>query len=110
MAVKTKKSILSAEWRKKNPDKAKNWNLQKNYGITINDFNEMYVQQEGKCGICSGSIKRAGMRYDSDVAVVDHCHTTKKVRGLLCHNCNRGLGYFKDNPELLEAAKGYLLE
>lgn len=40
--------------------------------------------------------------------VVDHCHKSKQIRGLVCHRCNVGLGYFRDDPELLRAAAAYL--
>jgi hypothetical protein len=58
----------------------------------------MEEKQEGKCLIC----KKTGK------LVVDHCHSTKKVRGLLCNNCNVGLGAFKDNCEFLSDAVIYL--
>lgn len=59
----------------------------------------MEVTQSGKCLICNEIPKRL---------VVDHCHTSGKVRGLLCDHCNTGLGRFKDSPELLMAAIRYL--
>lgn len=52
-----------------------------------------------KCEICSKQL---------DVPYVDHCHTTKKVRGILCNKCNFGIGHFDDNPALLESAIRYL--
>lgn len=73
------------------------------YGITTIEYELMLERQKGVCKICgeppSGYKKRLG---------VDHCHKTHKIRGLLCHDCNLGLGYFKDNPELLERAIKYL--
>lgn len=75
----------------------------KRYGITTDDYTRMFGEQDGGCAIC----KRPPM--DKRLAI-DHCHTTGKVRGLLCGPCNVSLGAFKDDPRvLLEAAK-YLLK
>ena len=57
------------------------------------------VETITECVICGSSEK----------LVVDHCHTTNQIRGMLCNHCNRGLGHFRDNPELLEFARIYLL-
>lgn len=72
------------------------------YGITEEDYNNLFNGQEGVCKICKTPPKE-GRRLD-----IDHCHETKKVRGLLCNNCNRGLGHFMDNHELLQKAINYL--
>jgi len=74
--------------------------LHKNYGITLEDFNDMIELQEGKCLICNTHLEAL-----TKGLVVDHCHTTGKVRGLLCSNCNSGLGMFKDNVDKFR--KGY---
>lgn len=77
--------------------------LKKRYGISIDDYNKMYESQEGFCSICG--------IHQSDLKVslaVDHNHDTNKVRSLLCVNCNRGLGFFKDSIENLENAFLYL--
>lgn len=67
----------------------------------------MYERQNGKCQICQGDGFL--MREDHQAKLmVDHCHTTGRVRGLLCHNCNRALGLFKDSPEALSRALEYL--
>ena len=71
----------------KNKDKIEEWKkgyyIKKKYGITIDERNTMYEEQNGKCAIC-------GKHYD--VLCVDHDHTTNKVRSLLCRRCNRELG------------------
>lgn len=79
-------------------------NLMYFYGLTLEKYNEMLTAQNGVCKICS-------CKDDSrwGVLSVDHCHSTGKVRGLLCAKCNKGLGQFKDNVELLDKAKSYLL-
>ncbi len=76
------------------------------YDITISDYEKLLKQQDSKCAICKTTNPG---RYDN--FCVDHDHSKKKdsVRGLLCEKCNRGLGYFDDNPERLVAAVGYLL-
>lgn len=69
------------------------------YGITTNDYDRMVLEQDGRCGIC--------LRETTDLCV-DHDHETGKVRGLLCRNCNAGLGSFKDNVANLLTAIQYL--
>lgn len=69
-------------------------------GITRADFDIMREAQDWKCKIC-GTIPESTMH-------LDHCHQTMKIRGLLCGPCNKGLGLFRDNPEILEAAAEYL--
>lgn len=78
------------------------------YGITYGDYLRMLEEQRELCKICG----REGFVMDVDrhklKLVVDHCHTTLKVRGLLCHNCNRALGLFRDNLTDLQSAIDYL--
>ena len=62
----------------------------------------MFEKQEGKCAICGSK--------DEKHLCVDHSHENGKIRKLLCENCNKGLGYFRDNPLVLENAINYLIE
>ena len=80
----------------------KNSKLKLTYGITIEEFDNMMKKQDSKCKICNSDISKKGE------ANVDHCHTNGYVRGLLCFNCNIGLGMFKDNLSLLKNAIKYL--
>lgn len=73
------------------------------YGVDDLQYHLMLKSQNGVCAICGEKCPRHG-----DILSVDHCHTTKKVRGLLCVNCNSLLGKGKDNPELLRKAAEYL--
>lgn len=70
------------------------------YGITKEQFEQMLLDQDGKCKICSDDITKK--------SAIDHCHTTLKVRGLLCGRCNAGLGFFRDNTDYLRGAIEYL--
>lgn len=63
----------------------------------------MYAKQGGRCAICENNL-------EIDKLNVDHCHTTNKIRGLLCDQCNYGLGNFKDNVSTLTKAIKYLNE
>lgn len=75
-------------WYRANPDRVKNKSLAR-FGITIEDFNAMFVNQNGCCKICKNMLLK-----DRNTQV-DHCHTTGLVRGLLCHTCNTKLGWFE---------------
>jgi len=81
----------------------KNWQLKSKYGITLEDYNQLFIQQNGCCKIC----ERHQSQFKKALAV-DHCHSTGKVRGLLCTSCNNGLGRFKDSAELLKIAANYI--
>ena len=73
------------------------------YGISTQDYNRMFEKQKGRCAICGGH------QVDfSRALAVDHDHKTSKVRGLLCINCNNGLGFFKDSRGILIKAIQYL--
>jgi hypothetical protein len=74
--------------------------LRKTYGLTLEDYEAMLEAQDYGCAICGGQGSRR--------LVVDHCHATERVRGLLCDKCNIGLGWFRDDPELMDRAIGYL--
>lgn len=75
--------------------------IKNKYGITWEEFENMYESQNGVCAICKGED-------EGRMLSIDHCHETNKVRGLLCGSCNRALGLFKDSPEFLQAAKEYV--
>lgn len=90
-------------YRKKNPLAVKSTELKKQYGFGIDRYMEMLERQGGVCWICKGE-QDGRYKYFS----VDHCHETNTIRGLLCNNCNRGLGFFKDSPKLLRDAAFYL--
>jgi hypothetical protein len=78
----------------------------KRYGLTLDEWNDMRVNQSFKCKICGTHETDC----QQETLCVDHCHTTGKVRGLLCHTCNRAIGLLKDDVSLLLDAVKYLKE
>ena len=76
--------------------------LRSRYGMTEDDYKQMIVDQNNLCSICAVDFSKV------DKIHIDHCHTTNKVRGLLCVNCNSGIGIFRDDIEVLEKAIKYL--
>lgn len=76
----------------------------RNYGITLEQYDQMVLDQNGCCKIC-GTDEPGGNRKRFSV---DHNHATGKVRGLLCGSCNAALGLFKDNPTIIQSALSYL--
>jgi hypothetical protein len=73
--------------------------LRRVYGLTIEDYDRMLVQQGHACTICR--------RKSDDKLHIDHCHATNTVRGLLCRKCNTGLGNFDDDPDRLREGAAY---
>lgn len=86
------------------------YKLRVRYGITGGRYKEMFATQDGKCAICVAAIESAFdvTETNRNIASVDHDHTTGVVRALLCGPCNRGLGSFRDKPEVCIAAAAYL--
>lgn len=80
--------------------------LRRRYLITQEEFDQLLASQDNKCAICFDKLLPKGLRASS--ITVDHEHGTTKVRGLLCRNCNVGLGHFKDDPIRLANAIRYL--
>ncbi len=95
-----------ATHRKANPEQtsavARRAKIKRLFGITPEDYDVMLAQQGGTCAICRRPSP------DGRRLHIDHCHAVKQVRGLLCHDCNRGLGMFRDDPSLFTAAARYL--
>jgi hypothetical protein len=108
-------------WRERNPHKLveyqrnraprpasvrRDQQLRREYGIDQNRYNELLDQQHGRCAICKEvPAPISGKRI---ALVVDHCHETNRIRGLLCTNCNVAIGHMKDDVERLRAAISYL--
>ncbi len=102
------------EWTWKNRQKrslqSRTSYLKVRFNLSIDDFNKLLSSQKRKCKICKIKFKfswdsKARVRMD---CFVDHDHKTNKVRGILCMNCNTGLGHFKDNKNLLQETIKYL--
>lgn len=87
-------------YRENNPDNYKSAKLKSKYGISLEQLNDMKEQQEHKCKICTEQLP----------LVVDHCHQSEQVRGLLCGGCNKALGFFLDKPMNLHNAIIYLVQ
>lgn len=79
--------------------------LKQRYGLTPEGYKHLLCSQDSKCAICR-SANPGGTKRNFHV---DHCHVTKRVRGLLCDKCNRGLGFFNDDVNVLARAVDYMM-
>jgi hypothetical protein len=75
--------------------------VRKYFGITEEEYRQMYNEQGGLCSIC-------GVTLDQHTADVDHCHAYNLVRGLLCRRCNLAIGMFQDDVKLMRRAADYV--
>jgi hypothetical protein len=87
-------------WRSMRPGYARRQNLQQKYGMTVAQWEALFKRQGGGCAICGGAGRKL---------CVDHNHATGAVRGLLCDQCNHGLGNFRDDETRLRLAIAYLV-
>ena len=96
-------------WNAKHPERIAAHQRKTSYDISAAEYKALFTAQGGRCAICrqpeTAVSKKAGR---VKALAVDHCHKSKKIRGLLCQACNVGLGYFRDSPLLLAAAFAYL--
>ncbi len=102
-ACKICSSERSKEYVRRNPAAKREANkrgwLKHSYGLSQRQYDTMVSLQNGRCSICSNTLTKSH---------IDHCHTTGKVRGILCPHCNLGIGHFLDNTRLLDSAITYL--
>ena len=91
------------------PGGSKGRQLKRIYGLTLEQYHAMHDEQKGVCAICERpETVQDGRTGAAKALSVDHCHDSKKVRGLLCTKCNTAIGKFDDDPELLMRAIEYL--
>ena len=94
-----RKRVAAGPKRVKTPEARLKVRVNK-YGLTPEAYEQMLKDARGVCCICN---------KEKDLCI-DHCHTTSKVRGLICNSCNRGIGFFFDNPDWMRAAANYIQE
>lgn len=94
--------------RKISRDKQRHYSLKRHYGMSLNEYAEMYRSQDGKCAICRQPETHKDRHGNVRVLAVDHCHATGAVRELLCYACNSVLGQAQDRQEVLLAAADYI--
>lgn len=106
---KFKKSKKRYYMSDKGKAQSRRQNLKKFFSITVQEYDKLNKIQNNLCKICLQPETKINYRTGKiNRLSIDHCHKTRKIRGLLCVTCNMGLGHFKDNPLLLQRALDYL--
>lgn len=106
--LRKKRNEQTKRWRENNREKyllgKKICLIKRQYGLSYEDYCNLLKKQNGKCAICDV----VGEKIKGKELCIDHNHTTGKVRGLLCHSCNRGIGLMKDNVLIFKKAIKYI--
>lgn len=103
-----------ADYRENNRERfrevARRKQLKHKYGMSMDEYDALLKRQKGRCGICGteNPCGRKKVRKHLTNFAVDHCHSTGKIRGLLCSSCNRGLGLLGDNWAIIANLRRYL--
>ncbi len=98
---KKKQREYAKRYREGHKPERRERRLKLEYGLSVEDYETLNREQGGTCAICGGVDKTRRL-------AVDHCHETGLVRGLLCRNCNVGIGNLRDDSKLCRAAAEYL--
>src|ERR1035437_2009586 len=101
-------SQRAKKYNQENPEKIKSNHYRIRYGITLEKARALLDAQGGRCAICKKELDFDNGERGRGQPVVDHCHSSNKVRGMLCTNCNLMLGYSLDKKEILQTAINYL--
>jgi len=105
--TKEGRRAYSRDHRAANYDMHRRNGLRKSFGLELHEYQEMHDRQNGLCACC-GQPER-GLRGGFPIKLaVDHNHTTGEIRALLCGDCNKGIGYFREDPDRLRKAAAYL--
>lgn len=91
---------------KPNPERNRRHNLKAFYGITQEQYLVMQTNQNNRCLICKKEPEL--VKSKSTKLYIDHCHKSKKIRGLLCHKCNTAIGLFEEDSRILQSAIEYI--
>ncbi len=91
------------EWRESHKSEYREINLKSRFGINNLQYDNILESQNNSCAIC----KKHKDEFSYHL-VVDHCHATGKIRGLLCKKCNLGIGHLDDNIDILKSSISYL--
>ena len=91
-------------------DYKREWNLNKKYGLDNSGYDALWIAFKGRCGICNIELQFPTQTQGQPInaAALDHDHKTGHIRGLLCNKCNKALGFFDDNIELIKKAIAWL--
>lgn len=100
---KTLKLNSKSEGCENKKEVSKRNNLKARYNISVEVYDNMLINQGNTCKICGIDSCKTGKAF-----AVDHCHTTNKIRGLLCSNCNTALGFMGDDTARMKRAIKYL--
>jgi hypothetical protein len=104
-----KKRLALVSWQERNPRARKDYMLRLKYGVTVDHYEQLMREQNGKCAVCSGDERGIDHRTGKPRALaVDHCHATGTIRGLLCSDCNRCIGMAKEDVRILSRMISYL--
>lgn len=99
---------ISRDWYRQNKSKVNVRNVLSRYGLSACAYTRMRIEQMDLCAICGQPETVRGNHGEVKRLSVDHCHETGRIRGLLCNNCNRGIGLLGDSAERFARVLRYL--